>query len=96
MFGIIYFMHLFINGAGANFENFIHIWKGYGLSLWDLITFFLWQIPATLVPLVFYKSFKGFGGHLSKFVNIYRTHPFLMSGTKHCSCINNLMLDLFL
>ena len=80
MFGMIFLMDIFIHGAGANLDNFIELWKGDGLSLWDLLTFFFLQIPAFLAPLVFYKSFNSFGDNLSSFVHVYRTHAFLISG----------------
>ena len=82
MFGMIFIMDLFIHGASANVEKFIKLWKGDGLSLWDLISFFVLQIAALLAPLVFYKSFNSFGEKLSSFVNVYRTHSFLISGNE--------------
>ena len=73
-------MVLFVHGAGASVGNFIKLWKSYGLSLWELLVFMLYQISGFLVPLALYYNFKGFGQSLSNFVLVYRTHPFLISG----------------
>ena len=80
MFEMVFFMDLFIHGAGANMGTLIDLWKGYGLSLWDLLSFFLLQIAAILAPLAFYKSYNSFGENLSSFANVYRTNVCLISG----------------
>ena len=65
---------------GINFDNVYEICKKYGFSTWDLNAFFIFNSVHIWAPLLFFFSYRDFGGRLTKFIRLYMKIGFHSTG----------------